>query len=400
MGTRMAPSYANLFMAFLEHKLLQSWPRKPLVWLRYIDDIFIIWTHGIDDLQKFISHANTFHQYIKFTSSISSDQIPFLDVLIKLKDGILHTDLYTKPTDTFNYLHWSSCHPYHTKRSIPYSLAFRLIRICSSETTLSIRLNELTKHLRSRGFPSQQIQSAINKAKTTPRENALKKVCREQKPYRVPFVFTYHPLLKTVPSIIRKLFPILNNSERCRKAIPEIPMAAHRRPKNLRDTLVHARVAIGYSSPDFFPCDSARCKTCKHTEKTTTFTSTSTGITYDIIQRLTCTSYNIIYLITCTLCNKQYIGQTKNTLRERLNSHRFDIKNAKDTPLARHFNLQHHTIEHLKVVAIEYLPASNVFKRENKETFWMYRLNTTTKSGINTDRQEQYPIYTFSTVRS
>ena len=42
MGTRMAPSYANLFMAQLENELLANTSTKPLVWWRYIDDIFTI----------------------------------------------------------------------------------------------------------------------------------------------------------------------------------------------------------------------------------------------------------------------------------------------------------------------------------------------------------------------
>ena len=46
MDTRMAPSYANLFMGKLECKFLLTLHLKPRVWWRFIDDIFAIWTHG------------------------------------------------------------------------------------------------------------------------------------------------------------------------------------------------------------------------------------------------------------------------------------------------------------------------------------------------------------------
>ena len=118
MGTCMAPTYA---MGAIERRLLCSFPDKPLVWLRYIDGIFLIWTHGRAKLETFIQHANIFHPTIKFTFNISSTHIPFLDVMVRLLGSSLHTDLYSKPTDTINYLHWSSCHLQHTKRSIPYS---------------------------------------------------------------------------------------------------------------------------------------------------------------------------------------------------------------------------------------------------------------------------------------
>ena len=48
MGTRMAPCNANIFMAELEENFLSVYPYKPLAYYRYIDDIFIIWSHGLD----------------------------------------------------------------------------------------------------------------------------------------------------------------------------------------------------------------------------------------------------------------------------------------------------------------------------------------------------------------
>ncbi|KAM7176581.1 uncharacterized protein RBU57_002185 [Macrochelys suwanniensis] len=52
MGTRMAPQYANIFMADLEQRFLSSRHLTPLLYLRYIDDIFIIWTHGKEKLTQ------------------------------------------------------------------------------------------------------------------------------------------------------------------------------------------------------------------------------------------------------------------------------------------------------------------------------------------------------------
>ena len=39
MGTVAAPKYANLFMDRFETKVLTNWPLKPLMWLRFINDI-------------------------------------------------------------------------------------------------------------------------------------------------------------------------------------------------------------------------------------------------------------------------------------------------------------------------------------------------------------------------
>ncbi|GFO20864.1 hypothetical protein PoB_004736900 [Plakobranchus ocellatus] len=70
MGTCLAPSYANLFMGELEDKLLAAAATKPKIWLRYIDDIFLIWTYGRSNLDAFIAHTNNFHPSNKFFSTI------------------------------------------------------------------------------------------------------------------------------------------------------------------------------------------------------------------------------------------------------------------------------------------------------------------------------------------
>ena len=53
MGTKMAPQYANIFLTDLENKFLQDCQYKPTLYLRYIDDIFMIWPHGANNLKEF-----------------------------------------------------------------------------------------------------------------------------------------------------------------------------------------------------------------------------------------------------------------------------------------------------------------------------------------------------------
>lgn len=394
MGTCMAPSYANIFMGILETDIIEKFPIKPYLWLRYIDDIFMIWTHGQQKLNEFIEHINSFHPTIKFTANSSVKQVPFLDVLVTMDDGILQTDLYSKPTDTFNYLHWKSCHPYHTKKSIPYSLAFRLVRICSTSDSLTRRLDELRKHLRSRGFPRSQIDAAFQKATSLSRHEAIKRKNKSKKNNdRIPFVLTYNPRLPNFATILHTFFPILQTSDRCKKAIPHVPLVSFRKPPNIRSKLVRARVDSGHSTTKGFdPCRSSRCKTCNHSSTSTNFTSEFNGKRFDILQSISCFSYNLIYLITCLKCKKQYVGQTEQTLRQRMNSHRHTIINNKDTPVARHFNLPGHHINHLHVIGIDAFPTDNRYLRLNKETFWIHTLQTLEPKGINVLEQNSYPI--------
>ena len=129
IGTKMAPNYAILFMSEIEEKILETSLLKPLVWWRYINDIFFLWKHGEDSLKTFLDHLNQAHPTVKFTSDYFDTSINFLDVKVSRNGNELDTDLYVKPTDTNQYLDASSCHPNHCKTSIPYSQTLRLNRI-------------------------------------------------------------------------------------------------------------------------------------------------------------------------------------------------------------------------------------------------------------------------------
>ena len=132
MGTAVAPNYANLFMDRFERKALSNWPLKPLIWLRFIDDIFMIWTHGEDKLNEFIQYLNSIHPTIKLTHELSHSQIDFLDTTFKVNDSQqLYTTLYEKPTDTHLYLHYTFSHHNPCKTKGPYGQFFRLRRICT-----------------------------------------------------------------------------------------------------------------------------------------------------------------------------------------------------------------------------------------------------------------------------
>ena len=95
MGTAAVPNYANLFMDRFETKALNNWSLKPLIWLRFIDDIFTIWTHGEDKLEEFITYLNGIHPTINFTSEYSYTNISFLDTTVKINDN---RELYTTVT--------------------------------------------------------------------------------------------------------------------------------------------------------------------------------------------------------------------------------------------------------------------------------------------------------------
>ena len=112
MGTSLAPNYANLFMDIFETNALSKFPQKPLIWKRFIDDIFLIWTHGEDSFTEFVNYFNSLHLTIKFTSESSTKSVNFLDTTVKLhQNRNIITTLYNKPTDTHLVFALHKCSP-------------------------------------------------------------------------------------------------------------------------------------------------------------------------------------------------------------------------------------------------------------------------------------------------
>lgn len=129
-GDASGPLLCKFIFACIRKVLVTSGQEKTNNLVRYTDAIFTIWPHGEEDLINFIWTINSQHRTIKFTAGWSSKSVTFF-IRNVIRDGNrLIADLYTKSTDTHQYIHQHSCHPLHCRNSIAYSQALRIRRIC------------------------------------------------------------------------------------------------------------------------------------------------------------------------------------------------------------------------------------------------------------------------------
>jgi len=63
MGTKMAVSFANIFMAAVETEIINRRRLKSLIWKRYIDDFFSLWNINKEEINTFIELANNYHNW-------------------------------------------------------------------------------------------------------------------------------------------------------------------------------------------------------------------------------------------------------------------------------------------------------------------------------------------------
>ena len=67
MGTKMGPSYANLFVGYVEHQFFKQYDGpKPDLYGRYIDDCIGAISSSREELNRFITSVNSFHPALKY----------------------------------------------------------------------------------------------------------------------------------------------------------------------------------------------------------------------------------------------------------------------------------------------------------------------------------------------
>ena len=128
----MAVAFAVIFWAHVEKELFATSPYKPLLWKRFIDDIFSVCTISEQEINNLVAFVNNFDPTIKFTCEMSSDRIVFLDTEVFRGPRFAHSktlDVTThfKPTETFQYTHFSSCHPLSVKMGLIKGETLRLL---------------------------------------------------------------------------------------------------------------------------------------------------------------------------------------------------------------------------------------------------------------------------------
>ncbi len=397
MGSSVAPSYANIFMGYLEKRLLENAPHKPDVYLRFIDDIFCVFSSGMQSVDEFIEYMNSAHHSIKFTAEKSKEQMPFLDTLVKVdkQTNTIYTELYTKDTDTHNYLSFDSCHPKHCKTGGPYGEFLRIRRNCT-------KLEDYDKHsllrmqdYQRRGYPENILTEARNKARNLDRKTLFQKKDKTNKNSgRIPCILTWNPANPDMKSILDKHWHLLELCDN-KEAFAQKPLISYRRPKNLADYLIRAKVPTDKppdskpaTNPNMKPCKTPwNCPYCpKKRDGRQYFTSSQTGRRYKS-PVYTCNTKNVIYLITCTQCKMQYVGETSRTFKERMKEHEGYVK-RKQTSKATgfHFNQRKHQLGHMKYEVIFCLwkkPVSNDPVRVSHEIKWAEQLQTFKPKGLN-----------------
>ena len=259
-------STSNCFHSCLQTKFGQTAPLSSCLWLRYVDDTFVLWPHGQDELQHFHNHLNGQHPNIKFTIEQEKDnKLAFLDVQVTRRETRLSTAVYSKHTHTDRYIPFHSHHHHRTIMGVLRCMRNRAHQICDS-TSEEPELQHLQSVLQANSFPEDLVKKTLS--------------CRPH---------LAHPSSEHAdedPPMIMCLPYIQGLSEKLERVCSPLGVKTVFEP--VRTLRQHPM----------------RIKTCIPEERKT----------------------GVIYEVPCKKCPQTYIRETKRTLKVRLGEHKQAVK--------------------------------------------------------------------------
>ena len=325
MGNRLAPPIAIAFIHSLESNFLKSCPVKPGLLLRYIDDYFGIWVHGLKSLLEFYQNINKYHPQIRFTleHTYHSGTLSFLDTMITVHpNGGYTTELFIKPMAAPIMLHYESAHPMKTKFGILTSQTKRAIRVSSSPDSTARSLDKIKSLFLENGYPEHIIDKHFR--------TSLKQTrCYQKKKNDKSGQVTFMRLPYVNEIICRRVNGIIKASKL------NVRVAWQSGP-----TLKSKLVRSALEPP---PCrGKTRCHACPN------------GVSGK------CHLKNVVYKISCKRCKNDqmsyfYIGETSRPIRERFKEHLSDARMRRlGTGLGEHV-LDKHTELSDKEINVSFL---------------------------------------------
>jgi hypothetical protein len=398
MGKTYAPGLADIYLEHFDNVACSSFHIKPLLYYRFLDDTFFIWTGTLEQLRDYENFLNQIIPGIVITLNVSPISVNFLDTTVyksKLnpRETTLLTKVYFKETDTHQLLHKDSFHPLHTSKGVLKSQILRFQRISSTYKDFSSACQVLFKSLVKRNYSSRLMRKMKvdiwRKGQSIPSSDTIivdKEATPELLPIVVPFNEVGTELAKRWRQTIEKntmfqqnhLITSYKTGRNLRKNLVKSLLTA----TNKKDLIIGPVVkplAFGTTR-----CTSIKCRVCSYIQPCSSIRSHINCKSFNTIGNINCKTNNIIYLISCNLCNQQYVGETSRPLADRVNTHISCIRTNKDTPVGLHFNMADHSLSDFTITGIERMEITcNNTTRKMKECTWQNILQTAYPLGIN-----------------
>ena len=341
----------------IDKKILEDCPIDQTNYKRYRDDTANVEPDSTEEEQQQVTewlNANIYPGKIKFECKTSRTELEFLDVTMKAVANKndpakvdIATDMYSKPTDTHQYLSPQSSHWPSICQNIPLTVITRIRKNCSHDEIFEKRVIEYKAYLLQSGYKNDDIDQQFVKGMKMERRNLLtRKKDKKSQQNIIRFITPYEPSFPDVYTIMNKHARFIKNDPILQKVFPrgvkDFRVTYRRESKNIKERITPSSVntgrkrnMVGRSEP----CGKNPCVHCNFLRRSASnqFYSIQMKQWFRIRQIIKCTTENVIYLVTCAKHNVQGVGHTKN-IKSRISNYSSKINNnINDCRITKHF---------------------------------------------------------------
>ena len=159
MGSPLGPTFANFFMSEVEHRALDNIDNKPNIYVRYIDDIFLL---CYEDTLNTLKNEMILISGLNFTFEVGVDnKIPFLNVLVEKQEDRYKTTVYRKPTDVGACMNANGDAPVQYKSSVIKGFLYRAKKLCSDHSDMILEIKRAKQILINNGYSNLEVEKEI-----------------------------------------------------------------------------------------------------------------------------------------------------------------------------------------------------------------------------------------------
>lgn len=341
MGSCLSPIIANVVMTKLLNTCTPKLPFQLPFLYQYVDDLIL--TVPINSQEVILEVFNSFDPHLKFTVEEEKDNsVPFLDTkLVRSADNVIKLDWYQKPMSSGRYINSKSYHSLKMKCNIINGLKTKINRITHPsfrQEALKRLFNLMLENGYSKNFLNRLI-FANSEIHTTVDVANINVSNQEQVTKTRPVAYRALPYVEGLTHKFVNLFSVFDDIK-----LAQYNVVTNRTFfKNIKDTV-------------------------------------------PILNRS-----NVIYQIKCRDCSLSYIGQTSQTLRNRITLHKSDTRlRPQRCALATHTVENNHEMDFDSVKILAY--QSNFTKRAFLE---MCYINEIPCMNSKTDLENLSNIYSF-----
>lgn len=162
MGSNMSPTVAGIVMNELLDTVIPKLGFRSKLFLKYVDDLLAVIPRR--QLQQTLRALNSYHERIQFTMETENEgKLPYLDLLLIRDVNNLITNWYQKETAAKKALNFLSNHSLQMEKNVAYNMLYRATTL-SNEEFHDENIEKVKGIFRDSNYPERIIRQQIQKA--------------------------------------------------------------------------------------------------------------------------------------------------------------------------------------------------------------------------------------------